>query len=983
MPKTNRCHAKRLPGTLLMICCLLLTAYSAMAANIVISSRNYVYELDHTGRNIHFKDKATGTDYLNRQEISYCASIKRDGKEFNVSAAAMINKDLLKLTFGEAGVTAVIRIKKEKDYVTFEVTEVNGTLESLTFMNIPLRLNGMPDEPFSACVLSLNPYTHVRQLPALQTHLWATCYTRFKLKGAKIALLGVPVKNMLPLIQQVMRATKEIPLSTAGGAWAQTNKEGYGSYIMSFGGLTEQTVDTWIEMCKDLGFNQIDNHGGGFFNFGELKIDPKIYPGGWSDFKKVNNKLNAAGISSIFHTYAYFIDKTSKYITPVMHPDLGYFNAFTLAQPIGKDDSVIVVNESTANVSTTIGFFVRNSVSLRIGGELVEFTGVTTTPPYKFTGCKRGVFNTTVTAHPANEKAYHMKEVYGRFIPDPESALFKEIAKKTADVVNEAEFNGIYLDAVDGGDVLGGGENFWYYPSLFIFEIAKNLKRPVGMEMASMSHFWWHYRSRWQAWDTPFRGYKRFIDIHLAAIKSPNIFLQPKIKSNDFEHGVWQGDTALINKYAPLPNGSLMLPLNLGWWGNQIGESPQTETTFTDDIEYMCCKLLGNNAGTAILGGFDKGTLKSIPLYHKLDSIIRQYEILRHGKYFSDSILALLRQPGKEFQLFKQTDGKWNFKPTVYQPHKVGGLDQPSSTWTINNTFAAQPLKLRIEALMSVKGYDDPESVVIADFPGADKFVKDSAADGVTGSITNSTDGFRSGQSSGSFSATSTGASVRRGSWINMQQKYEPILNIEKNQALGVWVKGDGKGQLLNLRLESPKHLSHGARGDHFIKIDFTGWRYFELVELESSEFSNYIWPNSDFYVYDSYRHNVGFKTIDKLQFWYNNLPKGETVNCLISPVKALPMVAGEIKNPAITIGGTKIVFPVTMKSGMYLEFNSPTDCKLYSAKGELIQDVTIQGRVPVLQSGDNTTSFTCDKTADVNPRLLVTTITQGAPLNK
>ena len=78
-------------------------------------------------------------------------------------------------------------------------------------------------------------------------------------------------------------------------------------------------------------------------------------------------------------------------------------------------------------------------------------------------------------------------------------------------------------------------------------------------------------------------------------------------------------------------------------------------------------------------------------------------------------------------------------------------------------------------------------------------------------------------------------------------------------QGIGVWVKGDGNGQLLNFRLESPKHLSHGARGDHFIKIDFTGWKYFELVEIESSEFSNYIWPDSGFYVYDSYRHTILF----------------------------------------------------------------------------------------------------------------------------
>ena len=110
---------------------------------------------------------------------------------------------------------------------------------------------------------------------------------------------------------------------------------------------------------------------------------------------------------------------------------------------------------------------------------------------------------------------------------------------------------------------------------------------------------------------------------------------------------------------------------------------------------------------------------------------------------------------------------------------------------------------------------------------------------------------------SGLFFAKAGEASPQEGLYIKMVKKFDPWLDINKNQALGVWVKGDGNGELLNFRIESPKHLSSGARGDHFVKIDFTGWKYFELVEIESSEFSNYIWPDSGFYVYDSFRHTV------------------------------------------------------------------------------------------------------------------------------
>src|SRR5690606_22167770 len=152
----------------------------------------------------------------------------------------------------------------------------------------------------------------------------------------------------------------------------------------------------------------------------------------------------------------------------------------------------VVVNESTADISTVTGFHTENSVTLRIGDELMEFTGVSKTPPYKFTGLKRGANGTKPASHEKGSVGYHLSERFGRFVPGPHTKLFDEIAKKHADIVNECAFDGLYLDAIDGAAVLGGKDDFWYYGSKFIFEIAHHLKRRVGMEMSSMVHHWWH-----------------------------------------------------------------------------------------------------------------------------------------------------------------------------------------------------------------------------------------------------------------------------------------------------------------------------------------------------------------------------------------------------------------------------------------------------------------------------------------------------------
>ncbi len=80
--------------------------------------------------------------------------------------------------------------------------------------------------------------------------------------GTRVAVVGVPQPGILAAIRNVMSNAKDIPPSTAGGAWAQQSKEGYGSYLMNFGTLTEKNAEEWVDYCKSVGFNQIDHHGG-------------------------------------------------------------------------------------------------------------------------------------------------------------------------------------------------------------------------------------------------------------------------------------------------------------------------------------------------------------------------------------------------------------------------------------------------------------------------------------------------------------------------------------------------------------------------------------------------------------------------------------------------------------------------------------------------------------------------------------------------
>ena len=920
---------------------LQLTAAEAQPVPVMTVENDYLkIVVAANGHALHFVDRRDGVDYC--RQVSPFARVKKDGQSFAATQAAY-SDGRLTLEFGQSGVTAVLQVETAKQYFVVEVVSVTpDEIDELAFVDIPLTLTGATDESFAACALALNLKTNVRTIPQATSHLWAACYPRFGFAGAKVALIGCPYGELRKVMQEVVTAAEDLPHSPIGGPWALDGPNNYGSYLFDFGNLTEETVGSWIELAQQLGVTQIDFHGGRSFRFGDFRPDPVLYPRGVASMKAVIDKLHAAEMQAGLHTYAMFIDKSCPYVTPVPDPRLGKDATFTLAADLPASATDVPVAESTENMSTITGFFVRNSVTLQINDELITYTGVSKEPPYAFTKCTRGACGTTVAAHEKGAKVHHLRECFGLFCPGGDSTLFTEVAAKTAELYNGAGFDMIYLDALDGGDTVAGRANAWHYQSKFTFEIFKRLEKPAIMEMSTFHHHLWYVRARMGAWDHPTRSHKRFIDIHC------------------------QTNAGLRRQF---------LPGNLGWWAFKIWQGATAEPTHVDDIEYLCTKALGNNHGLSLMG-ISPSTVGSIPALPRLAAIVQRYECLRRANYFTDAVRERVRIPGDEFTLFQTSDGEWRFCPVRYDKHKVRGMDDTSNTWTLNNCFDQQPLQLRIETLLSAGAYEDPGNVTLADFSNADEFADRAAQPGISASLDVSTEQMKVGASSGLFTATNSTDTTTR-SWCKAGKAFSPPANLSGHQALGLWVYGDGKGEVLNLQQTSPSHLSH-AIADHYITVDFTGWRYFELVEPEGERHADYSWPYGG--IYSIYRESIRPNSVATLSLWYNNIPPKEKVECYLSPIRALPILPAKLRHPAVTVGGKTITFPVDIETGQFLEFRDLDDCKLYGQKGEEICDVKPQGDIPTLKPGANTITFVCEREAGVNPRAYVSVITQGEP---
>jgi len=918
--------------------------YGGKTVTVEIENEYTRYVIGPDGQNLHFIDKQTDKDYCLQDPKSSFVRVKKEGRYYQASTLSHVGGKM-KLEFADSGVQITLGVAAKKRYFTIEVISVKGDqVQELVFVNLLLACQGTLEEPFAGCALALNLQTNVPEIPGPNNHLQAICYPRFGFAGAKVALIGCPQSELRAVMQEVVTSAKDLPRSPIGGPWALEATINKGSYLFDYGDVSEKTVNDWIRLAKSLGMNQLDFHGGKSFRFGDCQPNPEIYPRGPASLKAVIDKLHAAGIVAGLHTYAFFMDKKCPWVTPVPDPRLGKDARFTLAEPLTAKATTVPVPEPTKDMSTITGFFVRNSATLQIDDELITYDSISKGEPYAFTECLRGAYGTRITSHAKGTPVYHLKECFRLFTPDGDSTLLAEVAAKTAEIYNECGFDMIYLDALDGEDILAGRENGWHYGSKFVFEVWKRLKKPALLEMSTFHHHLWFVRSRMGAWDHPRHSHKKFIDIHCVANED---------------------------------NQRMFLPGNLGWWALSTWSEPQSEPTFPDDIEYLCCKCLGTDTGLSLMG-IDPDNISKIPALPRLAAIIKQYENLRQTNYFPESIKKKLRVPDDEFTLIQNSKGQSQFQPIRYTKHKVQGINDRSNVWQTRNRFGRQPLQLRIEVLMSAGPYDAAENVTLADFSKDKNFPDRDAISGISTELHSSSEQVKVGSVSGCYRASST-RSAGKGAWTKIGKKFSPTLDLSNHQALGVWIYGDGKGEVLNFQVRSPKHLSE-AIGEHYVVIDFSGWRYFELIEPEGERYADYSWPYGD--NYSIYRELVKYGSVESLSLWYNNLPPNKTVTCYLSPVKALPTVKVKLINPAVTISDNTIIFPTEVESGCYLEFYSRSDCKLYSPQGELICEVKSQGKVPVLEAGKNQVKFTCGTSSVAAARAHVTVISRGQVLD-
>lgn len=918
----------------------------ASVANSVSFENEYLkLAMSPEGRIQTFTDKRSGKNYSVQGAGNTVLSLKKDGRTHQPSRCSR-SGSLLAVEFDQAAVKVECALVARRHYLTMEVKSVEGAgIEELTLSDLRLDIsdhigtmaNLAWNEEFAACVMALNLQTNAFGRSLQKARLWSACYPKFGLVGAKIGLVGCPATKVRSVIKEmVMR--EGFAQSEVGGAWALDAEENRYSYLFSY--ATERDVDDWIAMARSGGFKQLLVSDIG--PYGHYNPYPKKYPHGLDGVQSVVGKIHAAGLKAGWHMLAFTIQKSDPWVSPVPNKYLATGRELTLAATVSAEDTFIPTLQSPEGLPIHSGFWFRGGRDIVVGDEILTYTGLQTDSPYGLTGCRRGANGTRAVPHAKGSTLRNLKEVFATYVPEPDSPLMQQMVERIAHIANYCRFDMMYFDGLDGADVFAGREWSWHYGPRFALSIFHRVKRRLQVEASAWYHHDWHITSRLGAWDHPVRSPKRFIDLHIAANR----------KLND------------------------LIPTQLGWWAFNRYKPRLALATTPDVVEYLMTKSLANNSGIS-LEEITPKTLRENPTWSKLLSLMGSFEPLRKGGAIPESLKARLRVPGHEYAFRHRADGGAEFVPVEYPEHKVTGLDGVNNAFQIRNRFAAQQPGFRIRALLAAGPYEAPQNIVLEDFRNPADLSLRSSQSGVTMELGLSSKVVRKGFESGVLRAKNGGPS-RRGAWARLGKRFAPPLDISRQPALGVWINGDGKGEVLNFQLLDPRGESV-AIGEHYAIVDFTGWRYFELVEPEGGRWSDYLWPYHS--ALAAYREAVNDSEIVELNIYYNNLPPGESVTCYLSPIRALPVHKAKLERPQIQCAGKRLVFPVTLESGNYLEFHPSGECRLFDPNGVFLQDVTPEGEAPMIEPGENRLVFNCEGAAGDRPRAIVTTILKGSAL--
>ncbi len=235
--------------------------------------------------------------------------------------------------------------------------------------------------------------------------------------GSAVALYACPDELGLKTIEDI-ETEEGLPHITFGGRW-----------IRDPGGLKPDIAwygqhDKLIEYANALGLRAVQDEGQGeyYANPADHWQGNRVgFSGGKSlTYKEYTAELAKFGIKYGLHTLCLFLQPgRCTDVSPIPSPHLQTVLRTKLAHNVSSTDTDIVVTDPSFLAEDGTWPMRDGSNTLRIGNELLTYTGIQPSPPFVLRGVKRGQFGTSAQSHSeGDELAKLQMNCYNGFVPD-------------------------------------------------------------------------------------------------------------------------------------------------------------------------------------------------------------------------------------------------------------------------------------------------------------------------------------------------------------------------------------------------------------------------------------------------------------------------------------------------------------------------------------------------------------------------------------
>jgi hypothetical protein len=541
--------------------------------------------------------------------------------------------DTLLVGFRDLDYEAVIIVQKEDHFMGFRLeyfrqkekmlgVKLEGRIDEVVFLQLPVKerrffgewLDVVWDTSTAVSLLATDVHTRIDDLSGEGYHLLRAGSVRdLKLTGTGAALVVSPTKGFLDRIAEVEKFY-HLP----GGVAARRDRNYKESYY-ECRDVTPANIEQHIRYAKMAGFRFMVIYYPDFASSMGHFPWREEYAGGMKDLQYVTGKMREAGMVPGFHIHYNKAQINDAYVTPVPDPRLNLRKIFTLAEPLEEGSTVITTEESPRGITLFEGRRL-----LRIGNEIIEYEAYTTTRPYRFTGCKRGVLDTKPARYARGRKLGLLDvdnwPIFIRF--DQRTSLQDEVADRIENFVKEAGFRFIYFDGAE--DV---NRPYWFNVSLSMDRVYEKLDpEPLFCEGACKTHFDWHILSRGNAFDT---------------------FEPEEIKK------------AVDKRHIPAAayNAENFTGVNFGW----VKYTPPGEETVgiqPDMVAYIAAHAAGWDSPLSLLG--DLKNFRDHPRTKDNLAIFNHWENAKRLGVFTEEQKEKLKKAGREFLLL--ADGKGGYE---------------------------------------------------------------------------------------------------------------------------------------------------------------------------------------------------------------------------------------------------------------------------------------------------------------------------------